>query len=206
MLLPWLDSADIDNIQGDYSKGQDQLCEIFKQKLKQEEPLTWAALIEALKSKSVGENRLAQEIKLHFLTPQPPVASAQPEKPRISSFEHHNIPSSSSQSVDLKHQSWSVESSNCQSQRKESQSHRSQSQRRESPSHRSQKRKFPSRRSLSQTRESPSRMSQSREFPSHTSWRRGFSSCRSQKRESPVVERNHPITTFREGSLRIRQQ
>ena len=90
-----VDSADIDIIQEDYRKCKDQLREILKQRLKQEEPLTWAALIEALKSKLVGENRLAQEIKLYFLTPQPPVASAQPDKPSVSSVEHHNIPSSS---------------------------------------------------------------------------------------------------------------
>ena len=90
-----VDSANIDIIQEDYRKCKDQLREIFKQRLKQEEPLTWAALIEALKSKLVGENRLAQEIRLHFLTPQSPVASAQPDKPSVSSVEHHNIPSSS---------------------------------------------------------------------------------------------------------------
>ena len=90
-----VDSADIDKIEKDYRKCKDQLREILKQRLKQEEPLTWAALIEALKSKSVDENRLAQDIRLHFLTPQPPVASAQPDKPSVSSVEHHNIPFSS---------------------------------------------------------------------------------------------------------------
>ena len=89
-----VDSADIDIIQEDYRKCKDQLREILKQRLKQEKPLTWAALIEALKSKSVGENRLAQEIRLHFLTPQPPVASAQPDKPSMSSHGHPNTPSS----------------------------------------------------------------------------------------------------------------
>ena len=168
-----VDSDDIDNIKEDHRECKDQLCEILKQRLKQEEPLTWGALIEALKSKSVGENRLAQEIK--FIAS----ASAQPDKPSVSSLEHHNTPSSSSQFVDplhFKHQS-SVETLNHQPQR----SCRSRSRIKESPSCRSQKRKSPSSRSLSRSptcrRESP--------CSEYQSQRKGFSSCKSRKNRSP---------------------
>ena len=190
-----VDSGELDNIKENYRNVCEvQLCEILIKRLKQGS-LTWAALLKALESKSVGEKRLAQEIRLHFLTP-PSLASAQSDKPSVSSFAHHNTPSSSSPSLDplhFKHHS-SVEPPNCQSQRKESPSHRSRSQRRECPSHRSprsRRRESPSHRSQSWRRESPSHRSRSRrrESPSHRSWSRRKESpshrSRSQRRECP---------------------
>ena len=91
-----VDSGELDNIKENYRN----MCEreILIKRLKQGS-LTWAALLKALESKSVGEKRLAQEIRLHFLTP-PSLASAQSDKPSVSSFAHHNTPSSSSPSID----------------------------------------------------------------------------------------------------------
>ena len=186
-----VDSGDIKNIREDYRMVKDQLLEILIKRLKQGS-LTWAALLKALESKSVGEKRLAKEIRLHFLTPLSP-ASAQSDKPSVSSFAHHNTPSSSSQSLDslpFKHHS-SVEPPNHQSQKKESPGHRPRSQRRKSPSHRSWRRESSSHRSRSRRRESSSHRSRSRrrESPSHRSRSRRRESpshrSRSRRRESP---------------------
>ena len=192
------------NIRSNHRNGcEARLREMLMERLNQGEPLTWGALVEALESESVRAHEVAKRIRSQFLIRHPPVSVAQADNSgpfltslplsSTSSPEYPNTPSSSSQSVDLKHQSWNVKSPNCQSQRKESPSHRSRSQRRESPSHRSwnRRREPSSRRSQSRRGESPSHRSRSwrRKSPSHRSrsWRRKSPSHRSRswRRKSP---------------------
>ena len=54
-------------IENDYRKSKDQLREIISERLKQDSPLTWHDIVTALRSPTVGENRLASQIEQKHL-------------------------------------------------------------------------------------------------------------------------------------------
>ena len=67
-----LASAVLEGIEQQYSRTEDMLREMLKQWLKQVDPVpSWVALIEALRSKTVNEPSLAEQLEKHHISPLP---------------------------------------------------------------------------------------------------------------------------------------
>ena len=68
-----VDKDQLDNIQIKCSDPKDQLREMIDERLKKVTPLTWSDLAAALRSKTIGEERLAAEIeKKHGISSNQP--------------------------------------------------------------------------------------------------------------------------------------
>ena len=59
---------EIDTIQKDKCRCKEQLCEILAYRLKQMPPLTWQAVVAALVTNSMKENKLANDIRRRYLS------------------------------------------------------------------------------------------------------------------------------------------
>ena len=57
-----VEKSEIDEIEAKYSSPKERLCEVLDVRLKQLPPLTWNDIDKALRSKTIGEQKLANEI------------------------------------------------------------------------------------------------------------------------------------------------
>ena len=68
-----VDKDQLDNIKAQWSDSKDQLREMIDERLKQTSPLTWSDIVAALRSKTIGEERLAAQIeKKHGISSNQP--------------------------------------------------------------------------------------------------------------------------------------
>ena len=74
----------LQSIEQEYRRCEDQLREIVAKRLKQIPPLTWLDIVRALRTDTLGENRLASEIESRYSSSRPAVSGAdQPVPPPV---------------------------------------------------------------------------------------------------------------------------